>query len=189
MTSVEVEIRGKKITLETGLMAKQSDGAVVARCGDTIVLATAVAAKTPREGLDFLPLTIDYLEKAYSAGKIPGGFFKRESKPSEKEVLTSRLIDRPMRPLFPKGFYCETQGIVSVLSYGDENVADILGILSMSAAVHISDIPFDGPVGGVRVGMINGELIANPTLAEMAELELNLVVAGKIGRASCRERV
>lgn len=178
MTSVEVEIRGKKITLETGLMAKQSDGAVVARCGDTIVLATAVAAKTPREGLDFFPLTIDYLEKAYSAGKIPGGFFKRESKPSEKEVLTSRLIDRPMRPLFPKGFYCETQGIASVLSYGDENVADILGIISMSAAIHISNIPFDGPVGGVRVGMLNGELIANPDLAVIADLELNLIVAG-----------
>ncbi len=178
MTSIEFEIRGKKIILETGLMAKQSDGAVVAKCGDTIVLATAVAAKSAREGLDFFPLTIDYQEKAYSAGKIPGGFFKRESKPSEKEVLTSRLIDRPMRPLFPKGFYCETQGIISVLSYGDENIADILGIVSMSAALHISDIPFDGPVGSVRVGMLNGELIANPTQAEMADLELNLVVAG-----------
>ncbi|HSW62560.1 MAG TPA: polyribonucleotide nucleotidyltransferase [Dissulfurispiraceae bacterium] len=178
MTSIEVEIRGQKIILETGLMAKQSDGAVVAKCGDTIVLATAVAAKSAREGLDFFPLTIDYQEKAYSAGKIPGGFFKRESKPSEKEVLTSRLIDRPMRPLFPKGFYCETQGIVSVLSYGDENIADILGIVSMSAALHISDIPFDGPVGAVRVGMLNGELIANPTPAEMEALELNLVVAG-----------
>lgn len=178
MTSIEIEVRGKKITLETGLMAKQSDGAVVAKCGDTIVLATAVAAKSAREGLDFFPLTIDYQEKAYSAGKIPGGFFKRESKPSEKEVLTSRLIDRPMRPLFPKGFYCETQGIVSVLSYGDENIADILGIVSMSAALHISNIPFDGPVGAVRVGMLNGELVANPTLAEMEALELNLVVAG-----------
>jgi polyribonucleotide nucleotidyltransferase len=178
MTNVEIEIKGKRLTLETGQMAKQSDGAVVLKYGDTVVLATAVADKRVKEGLDFFPLTIDYQEKTYSAGKIPGGFFKREGRPSEKEVLTSRLIDRPLRPLFPKGFYCETQGIVSVLSYGDENVADILGIIGISAAVHISDIPFNGPVGAVRVGRLDGNLIVNPDLSEVDNLELNIVVAG-----------
>ncbi|MBI1810393.1 MAG: polyribonucleotide nucleotidyltransferase, partial [Nitrospirae bacterium] len=152
MTTFEIEIKGKKLIIETGEIAKQSDGSVVLRYGDTVVLATAVAAKNAREGLDFFPLTIDYQEKAYSAGKIPGGFFKREGRPSEKEVLTSRLIDRPIRPLFPKGFSCETQGIVSVLSYGDENVSDVFGITGMSAALMISDIPFGGPVAAVRVG-------------------------------------
>ncbi len=177
-TNVEIEVNGKQLVFETGLMAKQSDGSVVLRYGDTVVLATAVADKGVKEGKDFFPLVIDYQEKAYAAGKIPGGFFKREGRPSEKEVLTSRLIDRPIRPLFPHGFYSETQGIVSVLSYGNENIADILGIIAMSAAVHISDIPFDGPVGAVRVGMIDGSLIVNPDLAESENLELNLVVAG-----------
>ncbi|HAK89223.1 MAG: polyribonucleotide nucleotidyltransferase [Nitrospirae bacterium GWB2_47_37] len=178
MTNVELEIKGKRLVLETGQMAKQSGGAVVVKYGDTVVLATAVADKRVKEGLDFFPLTIDYQERTYAAGKIPGGFFKREGRPSEKEVLTSRLIDRPLRPLFPKGFYSETQGIVSVLSYGSENVADILGIIGMSAAVHISDVPFDGPVGAVRVGMIDGNLVINPDNTEIERLELNLVVAG-----------
>lgn len=178
MTTVEVEIRGKRLFVETGEIAKQSDGAVVVRYGDTVVLATAVAAKYAREGLDFFPLTIDYQEKAYAAGKIPGGYFKREGRPSEKEVLTSRLIDRPIRPLFPKGFYCETQGIVSVLSYGEENVADILGIIGMSAALMLSDIPFEGPVAAVKVGRINGDFIINPDLSESEKLDMNLVVAG-----------
>ncbi|MCX5717060.1 MAG: polyribonucleotide nucleotidyltransferase, partial [Nitrospirae bacterium] len=178
MTKVEIEIKGKKLIIETGEIAKQSDGSVVLRYGDTVVLATAVAAKNAREGLDFFPLTIDYQEKAYSAGKIPGGFFKREGRPSEKEVLTSRLIDRPIRPLFPKGFSCETQGIVSVLSYGDENVSDVFGITGMSAALMISDIPFDGPVAAVRVGRINGDFIINPDLSELEKLDMNLVVAG-----------
>lgn len=178
MTTVEVEIRGKRLFVETGEIAKQSDGAVVVRYGDTVVLATAVAAKYVREGLDFFPLTIDYQEKAYAAGKIPGGYFKREGRPSEKEVLTSRLIDRPIRPLFPKGFYCETQGIVSVLSYGEENVADILGIIGMSAALMLSDIPFEGPVAAVKVGRINGDFIINPDLSESEKLDMNLVVAG-----------
>lgn len=178
MTNVEIEIKGKRLILETGQMAKQSDGAVVLKYGDTVVLATAVADKRVKEGLDFFPLTIDYQEKTYSAGKIPGGFFKREGRPSEKEVLTSRLIDRPIRPLFPKGFYSETQGIASVLSYGDENVADILGVIGISAAVHISDIPFNGPVGAVRVGRLDGNLIVNPDLSEVDKLELNIVVAG-----------
>ena len=178
MTKFEIEIRGKKLIIETGEIAKQSDGSVVVRHGDTIVLATVVAAKNAREGLDFFPLTIDYQEKAYSAGKIPGGFFKREGRPSEKEVLTSRLIDRPIRPLFPKGFYCETQGIVSVLSYGDENVSDVLGITGISTALMISDIPFNGPVAAVRVGRINGDFIINPDLSEIEKLDMSLVVAG-----------
>lgn len=178
MTNVELDIKGKSLVIETGQMARQSSGAVVVKYGDTVVLATAVADKRVKEGLDFFPLTIDYQEKTYSAGKIPGGFFKREGRPSEKEVLTSRLIDRPIRPLFPKGFYSETQGIVSVLSYGSENVSDILGIIGMSAAVNISDIPFEGPVGAVRIGRLDGNLIINPDLSEVEKLELNLVVAG-----------
>ncbi|HXX82288.1 MAG TPA: polyribonucleotide nucleotidyltransferase, partial [Thermodesulfovibrionales bacterium] len=145
MNKVEIEVRGTKLSIETGEIAKQSDGAVLVKYGDTVLLATVVANKKEREGLDFFPLTMDYQEKAFAAGKIPGGYFKREGKPTEKEILTSRLIDRPMRPLFPEGFYCETQGIVSVLSYGEENVSDILGIIGMSAALTISDIPFSGP--------------------------------------------
>jgi polyribonucleotide nucleotidyltransferase len=178
MKKVEIEIRGKKLTLETGRIARQADGAVVAQYGDSVVLATTVANKTPKEGLDFFPLTVDYQEKAYSAGKIPGGFFKREGRPTEKEVLTSRLIDRPLRPLFPKGFYYETQGIISVLSYGDENIADILGIICMSAAITISDIPFNGPVAAVRIGRIAGSFVINPDLREVQECDINLVVAG-----------
>ncbi|HTZ17470.1 MAG TPA: polyribonucleotide nucleotidyltransferase [Dissulfurispiraceae bacterium] len=178
MTSLELEIKDKRLILETGQMARQADGSVVVKFGDTVVIATAVASKKPKEGLDFFPLTIDYQEKTYSAGKIPGGFFKREGKSTEKEVLTSRLIDRPMRPLFPKGFYCETQGIVSVLSYGTENIADMLGIIGMSAALHISNIPFGGPVGAVRVGRLDGNLVVFPDLSESENLDLNLVVAG-----------
>ena len=173
-----VDLRSKELSLSTGKMARQADGSVVAQYGDTIVLATAVSSKTPREGIDFFPLTIDYQEKTYSAGKIPGGFFKREGRPTEKEVLTSRLIDRPIRPLFPKGFNCETQGIISVLSYGDENIADILGIVTMSAALHISDIPFNGPVAAVRIGRISGTFVINPDLRETEECDCNLVVAG-----------
>jgi polyribonucleotide nucleotidyltransferase len=178
MNSVSIEIRSKELNLSTGKMARQADGSVVAQYGNTVVLATAVSSKTARVGIDFFPLTIDYLEKTYAAGKIPGGFFKREGRPTEKEVLTSRLIDRPCRPLFPKGFSCETQGIVNVLSYGDENVADILGINTISAALHISDIPFNGPVGAVRIGRIMGTFIINPDLREVEECDLNLVVAG-----------
>ncbi|MCL4476362.1 MAG: polyribonucleotide nucleotidyltransferase [Nitrospirae bacterium] len=178
ITNVEVEVRGRKLSIETGEIAKQSDGAVVVKYGDTVLLATAVADKKIKEGLDFFPLTMDYQEKTFSAGKIPGGYFKREGKPTEKEVLTSRLVDRPMRPLFPKGFRSETQGIVSVLSFGDENASDVLGITGMSAALTISDIPFNGPVGAVRVGLLKGELVINPDLSEVESLELNIVVAG-----------
>src|SRR4030043_445307 len=178
MNKVETDVRGKVFILETGKIAKQADGAVIAQCGDTFVLATVVSDKITRKGLDFSPLTIDYVEKAYSAGKIPGGFFKREGRLSEKEILTSRLIDRPIRPLVPKGFFCETQGIVNVLSYGDENIADILGIISMSAAFTISDVPISGPVGAVRIGRIAGSFVINPDLREVEEGDLDLIVAG-----------
>jgi polyribonucleotide nucleotidyltransferase len=176
--SAETEIRGKRLIIETGELAKQADGSAVVRYGDTIVLATAVSEEEPREEIDFFPLTIDYQEKAYSAGKIPGGFIKREGKPSEREVLVSRLIDRPIRPLFPEGYKCETQGIVSVLSYGDENAADILGIIGMSTALMLSDIPFSGPVSAVRVGLIDGRFVAMPDMEESESTELNFVVAG-----------
>ena len=178
MNKVEIDVRGKVFRLETGRIAKQADGAVVAQCGDTVVLATVVSEKTEKKALDFTPLTIDYQEKAYAAGKIPGGFFKREGRPSEKEILTSRLIDRPIRPLLPKDFFCETQGIVSVLSYGDENIADVLGIISMSAALTISDIPFSGPVSAVRVGKIAGSFVMNPDFREAEECDLDIIVAG-----------
>jgi polyribonucleotide nucleotidyltransferase len=178
MKNVEIELKGKPLYLETGRFAKQADGSVIVRYGDTVVLATAVAKKEAREDIDFFPLTIDYQEKAYAAGKIPGGFFKREGRPTEKEVLTSRLIDRPTRPLFPKGFYSETQGIISVLSFGEENISDIMGIIGMSAALSISDIPFEGPVGAVRIGILKDSFVVNPDLQEIEECDFNLVVAG-----------
>ena len=178
MNIFETGIGNSKLIVETGEFAKQSDGAALVRIGDTVVLATVVAQKTVREGLDFFPLTVDYQEKAYAAGKIPGGFFKREGRPSEKEVLTSRLIDRPIRPLFPNGFFSETQGIATLLSFGEENVSDILGIIGMSCALMLSDIPFGGPVGAVRVGYMDGRMIVNPALSEIESLELNLTVAG-----------
>ncbi len=176
--SIDINIRDKKLIIETGELAKQADGSAVVRFGDTVILATAVAEKRSREDLDFFPLTIDYQEKAYAAGKIPGGFFKREGKPSEKEVLVSRLIDRPIRPLFPDGFSSETQGIVSVLSFGDENVSDVLGIIGMSTALMLSDIPFNGPVSAVRVGLLDGQLVCLPDLEESERVTLNFVVAG-----------
>jgi polyribonucleotide nucleotidyltransferase len=178
MTTVELEVKGKILSIETGRFAKQADGSVLLRYGDTVVLATAVASKEARENIDFFPLTVSYQEKTYAAGKIPGGFFKREGRPTEKEVLTSRLIDRPIRPLFPDGFYCETQGIISVLSFGEENIADILGIIGVSAALGISDIPFEGPIGGVRIGIVDRSFVVNPDLKEIEECDFNLVVAG-----------
>jgi polyribonucleotide nucleotidyltransferase len=177
-TTVETEIGGKRLILETGLMAKQASGAVVARYGDTVVLSTAVASKVERENVDFLPLTVDYQEKAYAAGRIPGGFFKREGRQTEKEVLTSRLIDRPIRPLFPDGYYYDTQIIASVLSIGDESSMDLMGMIASSAALAISDIPFSGPIGAVRVGFIDGKFVINPGHKELETTRLNLVVAG-----------
>jgi polyribonucleotide nucleotidyltransferase len=178
VTTVETVIGNKRLILETGLMAKQASGAVVARYGDTVVLSTAVASKVERENVDFLPLTVDYQEKAYAAGRIPGGFFKREGRQSEKEVLTSRLIDRPIRPLFPDGYYFDTQVIASVLSIGDESSMDLMGMISSSAALSISDIPFKGPIGAVRVGLIEGKFIINPGQKDLETTTLNLVVAG-----------
>ncbi|MEK6725277.1 MAG: polyribonucleotide nucleotidyltransferase [Deltaproteobacteria bacterium] len=175
---VEVELSGKPLSIETGKMAKQADGSVIVRYGDTMVMVTAVAAKAPREGIDFFPLTVDYLERTYSAGKIPGGFFKREGRPTEKEVLTSRFIDRPLRPLFPEGFACETQIIATVLSSDLENNSDVLAILGASAAIEVSDIPFNGPIAGVRVARVKGKLVCNPTFAEIAESDIELIVAG-----------
>ncbi len=175
---VELEVAGRLLRLETGRMARQADGAVLASYGDTMVLATAVASKTLKPDRDFLPLTVNYQEKAYAAGKIPGGFFKREGAPSEKEVLTSRLIDRPVRPLFPDGYYYETQVIVSVLSVDQTMTSDIIGITAASAALAISDIPFGGPLAGIRVGRVDGEFVINPDMQTLARSDLDLVVAG-----------
>ncbi|HET6364831.1 MAG TPA: polyribonucleotide nucleotidyltransferase, partial [Nitrospirota bacterium] len=177
-TTVETEIGGRRLILETGLMAKQASGAVVARYGDTVVLSTAVASKIERENVDFLPLTVDYQEKAYAAGRIPGGFFKREGRQSEKETLTSRLIDRPIRPLFPEGYYYDTQIIANVLSIGDESSMDLMGMIASSAALSISDIPFRGPIGAVRIGFVDGKYLINPGHKELETTRLNLVVAG-----------
>ena len=164
--------------METGRMAKQADGAVVVQYGDTIVLVTAVASLEPRAGIDFFPLTVDYQEKTFAAGKIPGGFFKREGRPGEKEVLTSRLIDRPLRPNFPDGFRCETQIIATVLSADKENDSDVIALTGASAALTLSEIPFNGPLAAVRVGRIDGELVINPIIPDLERSDLNLVVAG-----------
>jgi polyribonucleotide nucleotidyltransferase len=176
----EVEIAGKKISFETGRMAKQAGGAVVVRTGDTMVLVTAVAAKDPKPNADFFPLTVEYREKFYAAGKIPGGFFKREGKPREKEILSSRIIDRPIRPLFPEGFFYEVQIIATVISADKQNDSDLLGLIGASAALDISDIPFDGPVSAVRVGRIDGKFVVNPTMDEQLDSDLNITVAGTI---------
>ena len=178
MNRVEVEVGGKTISLETGKLAKQANGAVVVRCGDTVVLVTAVGRDEGREGQDFFPLTVDIEERMYAAGKIPGGFIKRETRPSEKATLTARQIDRPIRPLFAKGFMNEIQVIGTVLSVDQENAHDILAMIGASAALTISEIPFLGPLGAVRVGMIDGELVVNPTLEQLQEATLDLVVSG-----------
>ncbi len=176
--AVEIEVGGQTLRLETGKMAKQSDGAVLASYADTVVLATAVSAKTLKPQSDFLPLTVNYIEKTYAAGKIPGGYFRREGAPSEKEVLTSRLIDRPIRPLFPDGYYYETQIIAAVLSVDHTLSSDVVGMTASSAALAISDIPVGGPLAGVKIGRVNGQLLVNPDLKTMEESDLNLVVAG-----------
>ncbi len=174
----ELEWAGKPLRIETGRMARQADGAVVVTYGETTVLATAVAARSEKPGIDFFPLTVNYQEKTYAAGKIPGGYFKREGRPTEKETLVSRLIDRPIRPLFPAGFRNETQVITTVLSYDLENDSDIVALIGASAALTISGIPFMGPVGGARVGFIEGEYVLNPTQEQMKTSDLDLVVAG-----------
>jgi len=172
------EINGKLISLETGKMAKQADGAILAQSGETIVMATVVAGNTMREGADFVPLSVDYREKFYAGGKIPGGFIKREGRPSEREVLSARLIDRQIRPLLPKNWYYETQVMVSVLSYDGENQPDILGAIASTAALSISNIPFDGPVSTVRIGRKNGELIVNPLFDEIETGDVEMIIAG-----------
>jgi len=169
---------GKTMSFETGKLAKQAHGAVVVRFGDNAVLATATANPEPREGIDFFPLTVDYREYTYAGGRFPGGFIKREGRMSEKEVLTSRQIDRPIRPMFAEGFKNETQVIALVLSADSENDPDVSAINGASAALHVSDIPFLGPVGAVRVGLINGQFIVNPTYNEMRESLLNIMVVG-----------
>jgi polyribonucleotide nucleotidyltransferase len=175
---VELDWGGRKLTLETGRIARQADGAVLATYGETSVIATVVAAKQPKEGVDFLPLTVNYTEKYYAAGRIPGGYFKRERGPTEKDTLTSRLIDRPIRPLFADGWRCDTQIIVTVLSHDLENDPDIVAMVAASAALTLSGAPFMGPIGGARVGFINNEYVLNPQLDEMIESQLDLVVAG-----------
>src|SRR6202163_676982 len=177
--SVTVNLAGgKQISFETGKLAKQAHGAAVVRLGETVVLATATANPDPREGIDFFPLTVDYREYTYAGGRFPGGFIKREGRPSEREILTSRQIDRPIRPLFPDGFKCETQVIAFVLSADTENDPDVAGINGASAALTISDIPFNGPIGAVRVGLVNGAFVINPTYSEMRESLLNIMVVG-----------
>ncbi len=166
------------ITLSTGHLAGQANGAVVLRCGDTVLLATAVMSRTPREGADFFPLSVDFEERLYAAGRIPGSYFRREGKPSENAILTGRLIDRPLRPLFPKDLFNEVQVIVTTLSQDDQHQPDTLGIAAASAALMISDIPFDGPVAGVRIGYIDGQLVVSPTIPQMEQSQLDLRVAG-----------
>src|SRR5437764_6982869 len=166
------------VTMETGEIARQSGGAVVVNVEDTVILATVVAAKNAKPGQDFFPLTVDYIEKTYAAGKIPGSFFKREGRPSELETLTSRLIDRPLRPLFPDGFYNEVQVVIHEPSLNPEIAADIPALIGASAALAISGIPFNGPIGAARVGYVNGEYVLNPTKTQLDESKMDLVVAG-----------
>src|ERR671935_2119041 len=175
---VALDWGGRQLVLETGKVARQADGAVIAKYGDTTVIATVVSAKQPKEGIDFLPLTCNYQEKFYAAGRIPGGYFKREGRPTEKETLVSRLIDRPIRPLFAAGYRCDTQVIATVLSHDLENDPDIVAMVAASAALTLSGAPFMGPVGAARVGFINNEYVLNPQLDEMSESQLDLVVAG-----------
>src|SRR5205823_4367367 len=179
VTSVSVEIGGREITFETGKLAKQADGAVIVRSGETMVLATAQGRMEAREGADFFPLTVDVEERMYAAGKIPGGFFKREGRPTERAILTARMIDRPIRPLWPKGFKNEVQVICTVLSADLVTAHDILCLNGASAALMISPLPFLGPVGAVRIGRLDGRLVVNPTLQEAEEeTSLDLIVVG-----------
>ncbi|MGB1039521.1 MAG: polyribonucleotide nucleotidyltransferase, partial [Flavobacteriales bacterium] len=168
---------GREITIQTGKLAKQSDGAVEVRIGNTVLLATAVAAKEAKPGVDFMPLTIDYREKYAAAGKFPGGFFKREARPSEYEILTMRLVDRALRPLFPEDFHADTQVMIQLLS-ADENMADSLACFAASAALACSDIPFETPVSEVRISRVNGEFVINPTYEQNAIADMDMVIAG-----------
>jgi polyribonucleotide nucleotidyltransferase len=174
----ELEVNGKKLTLETGKVARQADGAIIASLGETVVIATAVGAKKLNDGQDYFPLSVNYQEKYYAAGKIPGGYFKREARPTEAETLISRLIDRPIRPLFPSSFFNEVQLLPTVLSYDGENQPDVLSIIASSAALAVSGLPFQGPIAASRVGYKDGKYLLNPSIEELKESELDLVVAG-----------
>ncbi len=178
MKKVEVDFHGRPLSIEVGRLAKQADGAALVTYGETVVLVTAVAAKDLKMETDFFPLTVDYQEKTFAAGKIPGGFFKREGRPSEKEILTCRLIDRSIRPLFAEGLRCETQVIATVLSADKENDPDVVAMLGTSVALHISDIPFNGPLAGVRIGRINGQWVMNPTQSQLAESDTDIFLSG-----------
>ena len=175
---ITAQVGDKQIVIETGKIAKQADGAVTVQLGETIVVVAAVAATKAKEGQDFFPLTVDYREKAAAAGKFPGGYFKREGRPTEKEILTCRLTDRPIRPLFPKGWYNEVQVQSILLSADGQNDPDMLALVGASAALMVSDIPWAGPLGAVRVGRVKGQFIANPTHEQMAESDLDLVYVG-----------
>ena len=174
----ELEVNGKKLTLETGKVARQADGSIIASLGETVVIATVVGAKKLKDGQDYFPLSVNYQEKYYAAGKIPGGYFKREARPTEAETLISRLIDRPIRPLFPSSFLNEVQLLPTVLSYDGENQPDILSIIASSAALAISGLPFQGPIAASRVGYKDGKYLLNPSIEELKDSELDLVVAG-----------
>jgi len=174
----EMELGGRTLKLETGRIARQASGSILATYGDTMVIATAVASDSPREGLDFFPLTVEYRERHYAAGKIPGGFFKREGRPTEKEILSARITDRTIRPLFPDGFKNETQVIIFVISADQENDADTLGMIASAAALAISAVPFDGPVAAVKVGELDGELVINPYISQYDDCTLEIIVSG-----------
>src|SRR6476659_1561680 len=173
-----IKLGTQELIVETGKVAKQADGSVIIRYGDTMLLVAAVSSRTAKEGLDFFPLTVEYRENTFSAGRIPGNYFRREGRPSEKEVLTCRLIDRPVRPLFPDGYRFETQIVASVISADADNDPDVVAITGASCALYLSDIPFNNPIGGVRVGLIDGKYLINPTYDERRESQLNLIVAG-----------
>jgi len=175
---MEMELAGRKLVLQTGKMAKQANASVVAKYGDSMVLATATASRKPIEDIDYFPLVVDFVEKMYAAGKVPGGFYKREARPSTEAILSARLIDRPLRPLFPDGFHNEVQIVVTVLSYDEQNSPDMIGMIAASAALTISDIPFNGPIAGVTVGLIDNEFVINPTVSQLKKSKLELDIAG-----------
>jgi polyribonucleotide nucleotidyltransferase len=184
---IETNVGERTLSIETGKIAKQANGSCVVKYGETVILVTACMAKTPNESLDFFPLTVEYRERMYAAGKIPGGYFKREGRPREKEILSSRLIDRPIRPLFPDNFRNETQIIITVLSYDQVNEPDILGVIGASIALSISDIPFLTPVAAVRIGKVAGHFVINPTISQIQEGSINLIIAGNKDRITMIE--
>ena len=173
-----IKVGGRDLIVETGKVAKQADGSVVIRYGETMLLVAAVSGRTAKEGLDFFPLTVEYREAAFSAGRIPGNYFRREGRPNEKEVLTARMIDRPVRPLFADGYRFETQIIASVISADADNDPDVVAMTGASCALYLSDIPFENPIAGIRIGLIEGKYIVNPTYDQRRESDLNLIVAG-----------